>query len=277
MTDSLDVRDTQSIYETLPVPALVLDSHSKIISHNRAFTAMVGEQAVADLQGKNAKIMADHPLRSLLESTDTVSWQTPKGEELQLRVQCVALENTESAGELRLYFNERELLDLKVLNHQLDEKLQQNILTDAHTGLLNQRGTVLALEPQVARSRRYNRPLAVVALAVAGSVSGRELMLAVGHLLKDQLRWADLIGVTDKQQFVIALPETDEQSALQLVDKITQLLKELSNDEFNGEPLVAAFGISDWQKNDNATSLIERALQEITVNGKSESTATSAL
>ena len=125
--------------------------------------------------------------------------------------------------------------------------------------LLNQRGIVLALEPQIARCRRYNNTLSLVMMAVDAPVERDKLLIEISRLLKDQLRWADLIGCTDEQEFMLALPETPETAALQLTHKLKPLLGETSSTSLAGMSIWSCFGIAGWRKSDNAPSLLQRA------------------
>ncbi|MEE9342597.1 MAG: diguanylate cyclase [Gammaproteobacteria bacterium] len=259
----LNCTDTQAIFEGLPVPALLLDSKGVVIAFNNAFIKIAGDTSIDGLIGSNTKIMVDHPLKKLVESTDVVEWQSGRSPNRHLRIQRIPLEDAQEASELRLYIDETEKRALLQANTSLHEKLQKNTLTDDATGLLNHRGMILALEPQVARSRRYNRPLTVVLVALDSPSSDIRIWTEVSHLLKDQLRWADLVGVTEDHHFLLALPETNEEETAQLNDKIKQLLIDLSTEKFNGKPISATFGIAGWQKNDNATSMVNRALEQL--------------
>ena len=125
------------------------------------------------------------------------------------------------------------------------------------------------LDPLVSRSRRYNNPLSVVVLSVAGLADyntlptgpdAQQVLLAVGHLLKDQLRWADIISRSLSNEFVIVLPETSTEAAQKLIDKIRAHLVSLV---IPGAPeksyaIDARFGLAGWQKGDDAQQLLQR-------------------
>jgi GGDEF domain-containing protein len=166
-----------------------------------------------------------------------------------LEVQRVELPDGAHA---RLYLN----ISREIAYH---DGLRQHILTDPDTGLLNRRGIMLALEPQVARSRRYNRPISVIVLEVSCAPDDAAIRKQIAQQLKDQLRWADTIGCTGPREFLLVLPETTEEAALQLVDKLKTCLNTMPLTHCAGHALPVYFGVTSWKRNDNASSLLTRA------------------
>ncbi len=163
------------------------------------------------------------------------------------------------------------------MEKKLQEDLRKNILTDAVTGLLNQRGLLLALEPQVARSRRYNNPMSVIMMDVnADGTTESYRHLAVARMLKDQLRWADLIGCSPHDEFILILPETSPEAAASLAKKLTRLVGELTA-ELGGSSPVVSYGITGWRRSDSASSLIARAAAALSQARSAESTHAIAL
>ena len=81
--------------------------------------------------------------------------------------------------------------------------------------------------------------------------------MQVSYLLKDQTRWADLVGCNHDGEFILILQETTQDSALLLVEKLTAHLKRISEDR--GTPIGASYGITQCQKNDDAELILERA------------------
>jgi PleD family two-component response regulator len=111
----------------------------------------------------------------------------------------------------------------------------------------------------VSRCRRYNHPLTLVTMSlVTNPTDARDhALVAVAGLLKDQTRWADLVGCNDDQDFILVLQETTQDAALQLVDKLADHVNTLSEDI--GTSLHTCFGITQCQKNDDAKTMLERA------------------
>jgi len=153
---------------------------------------------------------------------------------------------------------------------QLTQLLEQHNTVDAISGLLNDLAINKGLEPLVSRSRRYQNPLSVVTMNIintdeinssAGQVAVDKVIVAVSQLLRDQMRWADLVGRLDSGQFVFVLPETDKAAAISLANKIASQLNALKivvDDQLSVEPQ-ACFGVTSWEKGDDIRLLLERS------------------
>lgn len=141
---------------------------------------------------------------------------------------------------------------------------------DNITGLLNPRGLFQALEPQVSRSRRYENVLSILIMRLenlediqqdGGSEKGHKLLVAIGQILNDQMRWADTIGRLSDNEFMLILPETPADIAQQLAGKIGDRLQELTLPGMNGDhiDLYTRFGMAQWQKGEDVKLLMQRA------------------
>jgi len=84
---------------------------------------------------------------------------------------------------------------------QLEEKLRLLSITDGLTGLFNQRHFYACLADELARARRYGRPLSLICLDLDhfkqvndryGHLEGDNLLRLVGNLLKDATRSSDM-------------------------------------------------------------------------------------
>jgi len=120
------------------------------------------------------------------------------------------------------------------------------------------------LDYEVSRSRRYNNPLSVLKLQVIidnqpQDIDDESVNQAIKDALMDELRWADMIGNTNKGSFLMVLPETPLSAIELLIQKITSAIsteiKALSKDI---KPQIL-FGYSEWQKHDDSNKLLTRA------------------
>ena len=150
----------------------------------------------------------------------------------------------------------------------LDEQLQQHNTIDPVSGLLNQQAVGRGLEPLVSRSRRYDNPLSVVTLSFTnlqavrdehGDAAADEAVLSVSQLLRDQIRWADLVGRLDTGDFIFVLPETDQAAAEALAGKIARQLSEFTIPALDNLRPEGSFGVANWRRGDDANLLIKRA------------------
>jgi len=221
MTQPLSASEALAIVDNCPFPLVVLNSSGHVSGYNCAFEQLLkclrlcGEDAAATTP------LGDDPLQALVSAQGAVSWTEQNGEQRHLAINSFALPEHGNT-QVRIFVDISRQVRLEQAHDSLDKELRQHTLTDSVTGLLNQRGLVLALEPQVARSRRYERPMSVVMLSIDRDGHQHSLLVEVAQLLKDQLRWADLIGCTEQQEFVLVLPETTEEAAMLLADKLEQ-------------------------------------------------------
>ncbi len=263
MQPTISPEQASAIVEQCPVPLLVLDSKGEVKGYNHSFAALVGKRLASGLVGRSYATLANHPLRALTGPETLVAWTDRNGEQRHFDIQRIELADHERL-EVRFFNDISRQVRLERSQEELNEQLRRHTLTDAVTGLLNQRGLMLALEPQVARSRRYNSPMAVIMLDVhAERVEHDRLRLRVAQLLKDQLRWADLVGCSEQREFILVLPETTEPAAHQLADKLRNQLAELGDKAFDGCQLWARCGIAGWRKSDSAASLLKRAAMSL--------------
>jgi hypothetical protein len=88
---------------------------------------------------------------------------------------------------------------------------------------------------ELARARRYGRPLSIVLVAVSQSAAAPENALAVdpaspfgpvvlASLLREVMREEDMVSYTAaRQRCLVMMPEVDRQEAQQAVDRVTVL------------------------------------------------------
>lgn len=175
-----------------------------------------------------------------------------------------------TGGALHYYADITDLQNIRGDRARLSDELAQHVTRDPVTGLPNRQALLQGLEPLVSRSRRYHNPLSVIRLRIDnlpeieaefGMGNGDIALTAVAQMLKDQMRWADLIGRFDKDEFLLVLPETNLDAATQLLDKLRQRLAGLTPGSRTGLPisLVAHFGVAGWMLGDDRAKLLRRA------------------
>jgi diguanylate cyclase (GGDEF)-like protein len=260
MVRPLSANQASAIVANCPFPVVVIDSSGAASGYNGAFEQLLTWLQQCGEHTGTPPPFGDDPLQALAEARGTVSWTELGGERRHFAISSFALPGHDN-WQARIFVEISEQVRLQQALAVLDEKLTHDTLTDAATGLLNERGLILALDPQVARSRRYVRPMAVIMLGVDHTSGRHALLTDVARLLKDQLRWADLIGCTEQREFILVLPETTAEAALSLADKLAQRLAELvpyaGDDGF-------CFGVAGWRKSDNARILLKRAALALT-------------
>jgi diguanylate cyclase (GGDEF)-like protein len=150
---------------------------------------------------------------------------------------------------------------------------------DQVTGMPNRRALFQNLEQQASRSRRYGNSLSIMVLRLSnlseyikqfGNDNANQLLLGVSQMLNDQMRWADVIGRLDKNEFLFILPETEESVTSELRDKIKEHLTRINlpGAEDSDFQLMTEFGMAQWRKGDDVALLMERVRQNLDGDGE---------
>lgn len=113
--------------------------------------------------------------------------------------------------------------------------LRQQALTDHKTGLLNSRGIDQPARAEFARSRRLGRPLSVLLCDVddlrginnrLGHLTGDAALAVVAAAFRAELRTYDLCARFGGDEFLVVLPETDEEEAVAVAQRVQAWLEE---------------------------------------------------
>jgi len=231
---------------------LLIDGNGQISGFNQAFSALLGD-AAATLEGDAHAISVIAPL---LQGKNPISWIMPDGDARQLHADPVVLEETTKTTAY-FYQDVTETLRLRQQRDQLQAELGKLSLHDDELpGLLSRLGLQVSLEPLVSRSRRYENPLTLLGIGIDSSEERAATIKKVSFLLKDQTRWADLVGCNAQRDFILILQETNQDAAMQLLDKLVVKLAALGISR-EGQARVS-FGVSQCQRNDDADSMLER-------------------
>lgn len=122
----------------------------------------------------------------------------------------------------------------------------------AASGVLARAAIQHRLDSEISRSRRYHNELTCIAVHCAGP-DAEVRAAGVARLLKEQLRWVDLLGQWSDDTLLVVLPETALDAAQGLRDKLAALLTA------PGSGAIAC-GVTAWHKGDNAERMVARAM-----------------
>lgn len=254
MTESLCNTQMATLLENCSDAIFLLDQNKNLISHNHAANKLI-DRSHPDNEVKIQRLLIEQKPIHLTDST---------GKEHIYRALSIPLpkspdNNIHSAHILHDITHQQQLSSER---DTLAEQLATERITDPATGLLNQRGLMLALEPQLSRCRRYGNTVSVICLDVCGDGNHSELIIAISQMLKDQLRWADLVSHIENDIFLIALPETGINEGTNLTKKIDEYLNRLIQEGISGDnqQIWSYYGVAEWRKNDHSKTLIERAI-----------------
>jgi diguanylate cyclase len=156
--------------------------------------------------------------------------------------------------------------------HNLEAKLEQMselVREDQLTGSLNRRGLEDVLEREMARADRCRLPLCIAMLDLDdfkkindryGHTAGDEALIHLVRVIKDTLRTMDVIARFGGEEFLIVLPDTGRDEAVQT---ITRVQRELTKQIFmhNHTRLLMTFsaGVALRAEGEDQAALVQRA------------------
>lgn len=140
---------------------------------------------------------------------------------------------------------------------KIKARMDRLVRTDPLTGVLNLRGVTESLQREMSRSSRRDVPLSVVSIDLdglralnntLGHRAGDDLLQAVTEHWRQEVRRFDVIGRTGGDEFLLVLPETSMDVAVQVVER----LAESSPGEWSA-------GVAEAKSGDSVDSVLERA------------------
>jgi len=230
-------------------------------------------QAMAEMLGVNAGALAGKRPYDLPASAQRLLGTEPKLVHDLARQRWLRRESRRNEGGERLFLfadvTEQQLLAEE--NARLRQQVEDLKLTDELTGLANKRAISQALDLHVSRSRRYHNPLSVVLVYVDAQpaagvkpLSSDPVILSVSRFLRDRLRWVDQIGRWEENLFLLVLPETTDEDARGLLDKIHAEQAGMTLPEaYRDLPPQLTFGLARWQKGDDMRTLLRKAVNAL--------------
>jgi diguanylate cyclase (GGDEF)-like protein len=118
---------------------------------------------------------------------------------------------------------------IAIKNARLFEEVQRLSISDPLTGLFNRRHFFELVETEIARSRRYQKPLSVIMLDIDrfkqvndnfGHFAGDQVLQQVASVCLHCLRSVDVICRYGGEEFLIMLPETPLENAQHTAERL---------------------------------------------------------
>ena len=137
--------------------------------------------------------------------------------------------DTFTPAEIELLTTFASLAAQAIENTRLYAQVQEQARTDALTGLNNRGEFQRQLKEEEERSRRYNRPLSLLMFDIDhfkrvndthGHQAGDEVLRALAVRLREQIRPVDHAARYGGEEFVVILPETTNEGALALAERL---------------------------------------------------------
>ncbi|WP_101758709.1 GGDEF domain-containing protein [Oceanicoccus sp. KOV_DT_Chl] len=209
--------------------------------------------------------------------------------------QVVALMDKHQSGEVLREQSLSEQLDAlvaRVKNMEADsaqaeeriEEQRQKALRDVLTQLPNREAYNQRLEQECERWQRYDRPLTMAVCDVDhfkrvndtyGHLAGDKVLRIIAKTLRKRLRKTDFIARFGGEEFVVLMPETEQASALKVVEGVREAIASCPF-HFKEKPvtITMSFGVSTFSGEDNGEAVFARcdkALYQAKEQGRNQS------
>ena len=150
------------------------------------------------------------------------------------------------------------------MEKELKKQMEIQARTDYLTGLCNRRRFIELAEMELTRSIRYDRPITLLVMDLDhfkrvndtwGHAAGDVVLLRISCLIRECLRSSDIFARTGGEEFGALLPETSQQEAFQVAERVRSLVAETLIQMPTSEPLHVNVSIGLAAVNGRSVSL----------------------
>lgn len=153
--------------------------------------------------------------------------------------------------------------------HDLNLALREASNQDALTGLANRRPVVERLREESTRFTRYQRPFSVAMLDIDhfkrindlyGHEIGDKVLIEVARVLRSEIRDQDLCGRWGGEEFLILMPETPQEAAQAVVERVRAAIERLQvRVDEKAIGVTMSIGLAEHAQGDTYSDTINRA------------------
>lgn len=165
--------------------------------------------------------------------------------------------------------NYRELLAFRLTLRKFKsehQELKKRASHDFLTGIFNRYIINEFLEHEIIRVRRYGHTLCVMLIDIDhfkrindlnGHIMGDEVLVRFVDLIKKNIRASDLFGRLGGDEFIIILPESSLDYAINLAEKLRLLVEEYDFGEVGR--VTCSVGLTQLRENESIVDVIKRS------------------
>jgi diguanylate cyclase (GGDEF)-like protein/PAS domain S-box-containing protein len=164
--------------------------------------------------------------------------------------------NTYDHDQIRLLETIAQQTSIAMDNAKLFEKMQTMAITDSLTGLYNRRYFYMILENEIERAKRYQISLSLIMLDIdhfkrvndqLGHLAGDEVLASFAEVCKNQLRQVDVMFRYGGEEFMILLPESNKEDAMNAAERIRSAITETVFETKKGNvSITTSIGVSEY-------------------------------
>ncbi len=238
---NVELRKLSVAVEQSPSVIVITDLHAQIEYVNEAFTLVTG-YTFEEVKGKNPRLLksGQTPLETYKQMWESLTaGKTWRGELINRRKNgehyweyAVIAPIYDVEGKVTHYVAVKEDITARKV---AEAKLEQLVVTDPLTGLLNRRGFFQEAEKIYARSQHTPYELAALMIDIDhfkdvndryGHQAGDIVLCEVAARIRDNLRPTDLVARYGGEEFVALLPRTSLEILLPITDRLNAAIRQ---------------------------------------------------
>jgi diguanylate cyclase (GGDEF)-like protein/PAS domain S-box-containing protein len=263
-------REFRTLAENSPISISRFDQDGRVIYFNPKIATTLPEP-IEELLGKKLSDMSNIPFAQVVLSA--VQQTAQSGEENSFEVDMpireggvethlvrMVPERNSSGAVVGVLATGLDISERKRLQRELEHQARLDFLT----GLFNRRYFLELAEKELSRLRRYGGKLSLIMFDidffkrindVHGHNVGDLVLRKVAQISRESLRKIDVVGRLGGEEFVVLLPQTDQQQAVDAAERLRLALAAGEVTLKNGIPIhfTVSLGVitvgeeSDWQ------------------------------
>ena len=186
----------------------------------------------------------------------------------------------------KIYDNKNNLISYQYIMNDITDKLilQEIAIRDPLTNLYNRLKILELIQYEIEKAQRYNHVFSLLMIDIDdfkhindtfGHNFGDEVLKEFSKFLKQSVRKIDIVSRWGGEEFLILLPETKKEQALNVANRIKENLSKVYVDYNNivVSMNTASFGLTEYHREDNSNLLIEKVDKALYIsknNGKNK-------
>ncbi|MBW1961187.1 MAG: GGDEF domain-containing protein [Deltaproteobacteria bacterium] len=161
-------------------------------------------------------------------------------------------------------------LGISLTNYMNIKRLENAAAFDPMTNCYNRREFERLIEHSIANANRYGRDLSVIMFDLDhfkgvndkyGHLVGDTVLKNICQAIHSKIRRGDYLARYGGEEFVIVLPDTKRPRAMELAERLKQVIENLTTETRDGKTIkiTASFGVAALKRNSDKIRLLKEA------------------